>query len=317
MSWYSTYPESGGGRLDSKIALALEVQGPIPEYRSLPLPELRSTFDQMAAKLPKLKEPLARVEDRTLAPDLRVRIYTPEGKGPFPLVVYYHGGGWVLGNLESHDDVCRSLARRSAAVVVSVDYPRAPEARYPKIMDDCETALRWASDHRGELNASPGGLIVAGDSAGGNLAAGLALRIRDHGGPVITYQLLIYPVTDRNFETTSYHEFANGYGLTRANMQWFWDCYLNQEADAKNPEVVPLKTPDLKGLPPAFILSAEFDVLRDETEAFARRLKKAGVQVRLVRFLGMNHGFIRMGALYPQADRALSMLADIFRPEVD
>jgi len=317
MPWYSTSPATGSGRLDPKVRAALDAQGPIPAYRSLPLAELRTTFDQMAARVPKLKEPLARVQDRTLADDLRVRIYTPEGKGPFPLLVYYHGGGWVLGNLESHDDVCRSLARRAPAVVVSVDYARSPEARFPRIMADCETALRWTSDHARELNGDATQLVVAGDSAGGTLAAGLALRVRDHGGPRIAFQLLIYPVTDRNFETASYREFATGYGLTRANMEWFWDCYLKDAADAGNPEAVPMKARDLKGLPPALVLSAEFDVLRDETEAYAKRLHEAGVRVRCVRFLGLNHGFIRMGALYPQADQALSMLAESFRVIVD
>jgi acetyl esterase len=317
MPWFTSSPESGGGRLDPKVRAALDAQGPVPEYRSWPLGELRTHFDQMAARLPKLKEPLSRVEDRSLERGFRIRIYTPQGKGPFSLLVYFHGGGWVLGDLESHDDVCRSLSRRGSAVVISADYARAPEARFPRIMDDCEAALRWSSDHARELNADPARLVVAGDSAGGNLAAGLALRVRDHGGPAIAFQLLIYPVTERNFETASYREFATGYGLTQANMRWFWDCYLKDPADAENPEAAPLKARDLKGLPPALVISAEFDVLRDETEAYAKRLHEAGVRVSCVRFLGMNHGFLRMGALFPQADRALSMLADSFRVGVD
>jgi acetyl esterase len=219
----------------------------------------------------------------------------------------------VLGDLESHDDVCRSLARRTPSVVVSVEYRLSPEAKFPAPLDDCEAALRWLSDHAAELGADPARIAVGGDSAGGNLAAGLTIRMRDRGGPKIAFQLLIYPATDRNVGRESHREFAVGFGLTRSNMQWFWDCYLNATADRDNPEVSPLRAESLRGLPPAFVLTAHSDVLRDEGEAYAKRLQESGVPVTAVRFRDMNHGFIRMGAVYSQADHGLSVLAEALR----
>jgi acetyl esterase len=312
MSWFSTWPETGEGSLDPKVKAGLAAQGPVPDYRSQPLSEVRENFNRMAARLPKPDEPVAGVEDRTLEGGLRLRLYRPEGKGPFPLLLYFHGGGWVIGDLESHDHVCRALSRRAALLVISVDYRLSPETPFPGPLDDCAAALVWAADHAAEFGGDARRMAVGGDSAGANLAAGLALRVRDQGGPRIGFQLLIYPVTDRNFETVSYREFASGYGLTRNNMQWFWDCYL-PTGGALPPEAAPLRARDLRGLPPAFVVTAEFDVLRDEGEAYARRLHKEGVAVRGIRFLGMNHGFIRMGAVYRQADRALTELAAALR----
>lgn len=312
MPWFRKWPEQGEDRLDPRVRAALDLQGPQPEFRSQPLADVRSGFDAMAAKLPKLGETLAGVETKSLGA-FRVRVYTPEGPGRFPALLYLHGGGWVLGDLESHDDVCRSLAKRTPCVVVSVDYRRSPEVKYPVPLDDCEAALRWLLDHAGELRVESSRVAIGGDSAGGNLAAGLAIRLRQKGGPPIVLQLLIYPVTDRSVGTDSYREFASGYGLSRANMQWFWDCYLAATAERDNPEVSPLRAGSLKGLPSAFVLTAHSDVLRDEGEDYARRLHEAGVPVDCVRFRSMNHGFIRMGAVYPQADQALSVLADALR----
>jgi acetyl esterase len=312
MSWFRKWPEQGDDRLDPKIRAALDLQGPPPEFRAQPLADVRSNFDTMAAKLPKLGERLAGVDTRSLGA-FRVRVYAPEGKGPFPGLLYVHGGGWVLGDLESHDDVCRSLAKRTPCVVVSVDYRRSPEAKFPVPLDDCEAALRWLVEHARELQVEPSRIAIGGDSAGGNLAAGLAIRLRDKGGPPVAFQLLIYPVTDRSVGTESYREFATGYGLTRANMQWFWDCYLTATAERDHPEVSPLRAKSLKGLPPAFVLTAHSDVLRDEGEEYAKRLHEAGVPVECVRFRAVNHGFIRMGAVYPQAEHGLTVLADALR----
>jgi len=216
-----------------------------------------------------------------------------------------------VGDLESHDHVCRSRASRGGAVVVNVDYRLAPEHPHPIPLDDCWTALRWVESHAADLEGDASRISVCGDSAGGHLAAALAIRVRDGGGPRIASQLLIYPVTDRNFETASYREYATGYGLTRANMQWFWECY--HRSSELHPGIAPLRMPSLKGLPPAFVVTAEFDVLRDEGEAYARRLHKEGIAVRGMRFQGMNHGFIRLAAVYPQADRALTEVAGALR----
>jgi len=312
MSWFSRWPEQGEDKLDPKLRAALDLQGPQPEFRGQPLAEVRANFDKMAAALPRLDEKLAKVETKTLEA-FRVRVYTPEGKGPWPALLYIHGGGWVLGDLESHDDVCRSLAHRTPCVVVSVNYRRSPEVEYPVPLDDCEAALRWLVEHAKNLQVDPAKLAVGGDSAGGNLAAGLAIRVRDKGGPRIAYQLLIYPATDRSVGRDSQREFATGFGLSRSNMQWFWDCYLRETADRENPEVSPLRAKSLKGLPPAFVLTAHSDVLRDEGEEFARALHEAGVPVKCVRFRAMNHGFIRMGAVYPHASQGLTVLADMLR----
>jgi acetyl esterase len=312
MSWFSKWPVSGEDVLDAKLRATLDLQGPQPEFRGRPLAEVRNNFDTMAAALPRLNEKLARVETKAVGA-FRVRIYTPEGKAPWPALLFMHGGGWVLGDLESHDDVCRSLAHRTPCVVVSVDYRRSPELKYPVPLDDCETALRWLVDHGDELGVDSAKLAVGGDSAGGNLAAGLAIRARGRGGPKIAYQLLIYPATDLGVDRESQREFASGFGLSRSNMQWFWDSYLSQSAERENPEVFPLRAKSLEGLPPAFVLTAHSDVLRDEGEEFARRLHEAGVPVKAVRFRAMNHGFIRMGAVYPQADHGLTVLAEALR----
>jgi len=308
MSWFSKWPEQGEDRIDPKLRANLDAVGPQPEFRSQPLAEIRATFDRTAASLPRLNEKVGKVETRTLG-DFKVRIYTPEGKGPWSGLLFMHGGGWVLGDLESHDDVCRSLCHRASVVVVSVDYRRSPEVKYPVPLDDCETALRWMVKNAADLGVDPAKVAVGGDSAGGNLAAGLAIRIRDKGGPRIAFQLLIYPATDRSVGTDSYREFSTGFGLTRSNMQWFWDCYLTQTAERDNPEVSPLRANALTGLPPAFVLTAHSDVLRDEGEAYAARLANAKVPVACVRVRAMNHGFIRMGAVYAQSGHALTVLS--------
>jgi acetyl esterase len=311
MSWFRKWPEQGEDLLDPKLRAALDLQGPQPDFATQPVATTRANFNAQAAALPKLNEALAKTETRSLGA-FKVRIYTPEGKGPWPALLYVHGGGWVLGDLESHDDVCRSLAHRTPCVVVSVDYRLSPEAKFPVPLDDCETALKWTVEHAAELGIVPSKVAVGGDSAGGNLAAGLTIRMRDRGGPKIAFQLLIYPATERSVGRESHREFAVGFGLTRSNMQWFWDCYLNA-ADRDNPEVSPLRAESLRGLPPAFVLTAHSDVLRDEGEAYAKRLQESGVPVTAIRFRGMNHGFIRMGAVYTQAGHGLSVLAEALR----
>ena len=212
--------------------------------------------------------------------DIPVRVYTPAGTGPLPAIVYFHGGGWVIGNLEIVDRPCRALAAAAAAVVVSVDYRLAPEHRYPAAFDDCYAATVWVAEHAAELGVDPATIAVAGDSAGGNLAAAVALAARDRGGPALAAQLLIYPVTDFNFDTDSYRENAEGYLLTRGSMYWFWAHYLGAQELPKDPYACPLRAGSLAGLPPAYVATGEYDPLRDEGEAYAWRLAEAGVAVR-------------------------------------
>jgi len=239
-------------------------------------------------------EPVERVEDRTIdgpGGSIPLRIYTPSRDGSLPVVVYFHGGGWVIGDIESHDRTCRALANRSGCVVVSVDYRLAPEHKFPAAAEDAYAATVWVAEHAGALDADGGRLAVAGDSAGGNLAAVVSLLARERGGPRIAFQLLIYPVTDFNLDTVSYLENGVGYSLTRDGMLWFWRHYLNDEAEGRHYMASPLQAESLTGLPPAHVITAEFDPLRDEGEAYAGRLQAAGVPVVCSRYDGMIHGF--------------------------
>ncbi|MCX7229137.1 MAG: alpha/beta hydrolase [Burkholderiales bacterium] len=291
-----------------------------PTLNLLPVDVGRRAYAESSAKLiPKPTEPVG-VEDRSIdgpAGPLRVRVYTPvaqagSGEGARPLVVFFHGGGWVVCDLDTHDAVCRRLCLGSGAVVVSVDYRLAPEHRFPAAPDDCAAATRWAFANAAALGADPKRVVIAGDSAGGNLAAAVALRLRDEGGPRAAGQLLVYPVTDHHTAGfASYVENAEGYGLTRDTMAWFWDHYLGGPMDAAaaaalSPQAVPLRAADLRGLPPALVLTAGYDVLRDEGEAYATRLREAGVAVESERFDGMHHGFFNWGGVLDGADRAIA-----------
>ena len=183
-------------------------------------------------------ESIVRIENRTVpgpAGQIPVRIYTPVGTAPFPVLVYFHGGGWVIGNLDTHDGICRSLANRVGCLVVSVDYRLAPEHRFPAAPEDCYAATRWLAEHAGSLGGDKGRIAVGGDSAGGNLAAVVALMARDRGGPKLAFQLLVYPATDTDFETRSYRENSEGYFLTRADMVWFWNHYAPRDEDRRTP----------------------------------------------------------------------------------
>jgi acetyl esterase/lipase len=237
-----------------------------------------------------------------------VRVLTPVGE-PRGVIVYYHGGGWVVGTLDDYDKLGRLLAQRTGCTVVLVDYRLAPEYRFPTAVDDSWAALRWADERRGEL-ARPGGpLIVAGDSAGGNLAAIMAMRARAAGGPAIDLQVLVYPVTDCDLESLSYRDPANQLMLSRDSMVWFWDHYAPDPDARLHPDAAPLRSANFAGLPPAVILTAEHDVLRDEGELYATRLMKAGVPVRHRRFAGQMHGFFNMNDVLPGAADGLDYVA--------
>ncbi len=238
---------------------------------------------------------------------MRLRIYSPRTAGPHPLLVFFHGSGFVVCSLDTHDGIARNLCHGAACVVVSVDYRLAPEARFPAASDDCLFATRWAAEHAAEFGADAARIILAGDSAGGNLAAVTALRVRDEGGPVLAGQLLIYPMTDHhNSGAPSLTENAQGYGLTRDAVIWFWDHYLGPSGDPAHPHAAPMRAPDLAGLPPALILTAEFDPLRDEAESYGQRLLAAAVPTRVVRCEAVNHGFLGWVGWVPKADAAMA-----------
>ncbi len=254
-------------------------------------------------------EPVARVENRTIpgpAGEIPIRVYTPHGDGPFPALVFFHGGGWVICSLDSHDGICRALANGAGCVVVSVDYRLAPEHKFPAAPEDCFAATQWVATHAGELHADPARLAVGGDSAGGNLTVVVTQMAREHGGPTLAFQLLIYPAVDFRSDAgyPSMTDNAQGYLLDKQAMDWFSDHYLRDEADRTNALASPMLASDLRGLPPALVITADYDPLRDEGEAYARRLQEAGVPVTVRRYPGMIHGFFGMTALFDRAKDA-------------
>lgn len=237
---------------------------------------------------------LPRIENRSIpgpAGEIPIRIYAADSGGVLPVLVFLHGGGWVIGDLETHDDACRHIAKASGCLVVSVDYRLAPEHKFPVPIEDCYAAVSWVSEHAADIGADPARLAVGGDSAGGNLAAVVAQMAQERGGPAIAFQMLIYPATDYDFTTPSMKENAEGYMLTVDGMRYFWGHYLNDPGEGDLPMASPLKAKSLAGLPPAFILTAEFDPLRDEGEAYGKMLEAAGVPAAVSRYDGMIHGF--------------------------
>jgi len=250
-------------------------------------------------------EAVARVENTMIA-GVPVRVYAAE-RGPQPILVWYHGGGWVIGDLDTTDGVARKLANRADAVVVSVDYRLAPEHPFPASVDDCWAVLEWVAANGAELGGDPPRIAVGGDSAGGNLAALMAIKARD-AGISLRHQLLVYPVTDLTLSFPSIDENAEGYLLTKDSMVWFVNHYLGG-ADPKDPNISPYYVDDVSAVAPANVLTAEFDPLRDEGEAYADRLKDAGVAVEMKRYDGMIHGFYGLGSITPVADEAIATSA--------
>jgi acetyl esterase len=261
-------------------------------------------------------EPVAEVRDRTVpgpGGPIPIRVYVPEGTGPFPALVYFHGGGWVIGSIATHDVTCRQIANAAGCMVVSVDYRLAPEHKYPAAVDDAYAATAWVFEHAASIGADPRRVAVGGDSAGGNLAAAVSLMARDRASFRPVLQLLIYPILNHDLDTPSYLENADGYLLTRDTMRWFWQCYLRRAEDGRDPYASPLRAEDLRGLAPALVITAEYDPLRDEGEAYAARLRDAGVPVALTRYDGMIHAFFRRTELFDQARVAMQEVADALR----
>lgn len=243
-----------------------------------------------------------------------VRLVVPRGVGeaaalPVPVLVFFHGGGWVTGSIKTHDVLCREIASRSGWAVASVDYRLAPEHPFPAAIDDAQAATLWIAEHAKDFGLDPSRIAVGGDSAGGNLAAVVALRLRGKTPHPLAYQLLIYPITDCDLNSPSYLENAEGYMLTRSAMAWYWDQYVPDLAKRVDPDVSPLRAPDLSGLPPALVITAGFDPLRDEAVVYAGKLKEAGVAVEHLAYPGMIHGFLRRHAVFKTADTAIDDIA--------
>jgi len=275
-------------------------------FRPFPssIQEMRSAEGSSLAAMPIRPVVIGEVRDLTVpgpASQLPARLYQPLGDGPFPLTVFFHGGGFAVGNIASHDSLCRELCVSSGSAVLSVEYRLAPEAPFPAPGDDCYAAYLWAAEHAAELNADPARLAVAGDSAGGNLAIVVTLRCRDEGGPMPKAQLLIYPATDFVTETASRQANSKGYFLTGDMMRMFGEAYISDPTHAAHPHASPLLSAQLHGLPPALVMTAEFDPLRDEGEGYYQALLKAGNRAEYLPGPGMVHGYANMTGFVPAA----------------
>jgi len=296
--------------LDPQIAglLTMMASSGTPALSQGTLQQAREGFRLLTVGLrdPATLAPVRSVEPVVLPGGTPARVYRPELDGAAPTVVFLHGGGFVIGDLDTHDDQTRLIAAEVGAVVLSVDYRLAPEHRWPAGLDDCVAATRWALAHADELGGDAHRVAIGGDSAGGNLSAAVALELRADAGPHLAAQLLLYPATDFTEEAThpSREQNATGYLLTDDDMRWFSEQYVPEGADRKDPRLSVLHAADLSGLPPAVVATAEYDPLRDEGEAYARALEAAGVPVVLRRYDGLIHGFFGLSALSAAADTA-------------
>ncbi|MDX1382238.1 MAG: alpha/beta hydrolase [Thermoanaerobaculia bacterium] len=292
----------------------IQAQAGIPPIQEQTVGMAREGYLALAAMVG--RGPEVATEDRTLpgpAGDIPVRVYTPTGEGPYPTLVYYHGGGFVIGDLDTHDQVCRTLCDRAGCLVVSVDYRLAPEHPFPAGVDDCWAALEWVAAHAAELGGDPARLAVGGDSAGGNLSAVMTLLARERGGPRLVHQLLIYPGTDLAMSMPSIAENADGPILTRDHIVWFLDHYMSGQDARDDWRASPLAAPSHADLPPALVLTAEYDPIRDEGEAYAAKLEAAGVDTTLRRYDGLVHAFFQLGPLSPAAQAAIDETCEHLR----
>lgn len=287
---------------------------PLPKFADLDPLSARQHMVQMIAQTEAMLNPGGTVIDRTIKgaeTDIGIRIYTPDGADDVTgALVYYHGGGWVVGDLDTHDKTCRILAERSNIRIVSVDYRLAPEHKFPAAPEDGYAALVWVCENAVELGINANKIGVGGDSAGGNIAAAVALMARDRAGPALAVQLLIYPALQYKSETGSTKELAEGYGLETRDMIWFYDHYVSVETDTSNPYLSPLMTQDFSGLPPAVISVAGFDPLHDEGEEFAMHLREAGVEVKFYDYASLVHGFLSLSGIVPSANEAFDEIAN-------
>jgi acetyl esterase len=297
--------------LDPQIEAVLaemDAEG-VPPIQELSPDEARAVFAKRCKEQWGALDEVHSVEDLD-ADGVPVRVYRPvETDEPSMALVYFHGGGWVTGSIETHDGPARAFAKRAGIVVISVDYRLAPEHPFPAAVDDAWAATSWVVNHAEELKLDPDRIGVGGDSVGGTLAAVVARRSRDHAVP-IALQLLLYPVTNSSADTPSYSLYSSGYGLTRDGMEWYWKQYLGEGGDGTNPDASPAQLTDLRRLPRAIVVTAEADVLRDEAEAYAQRLFLATVETEGYRYDGMIHGFMRMAGKVERANAAFDELAE-------
>jgi acetyl esterase len=294
-------------QIDAVLARDLELG--FPPVEELSPAEARANFERLVKEHAGPVDEVHSVEDRD-ADGVPVRIYRPvETAEPSPALVYFHGGGWVVGSIETHEVITRALAKRAGCIVISADYRLAPEHQYPAARDDAWTAAKWVMENAEELGVDIDKIGVGGDSAGGTLATITARKGRDVGMPFAA-QLLLYPVTSRHDDTPSYSLFSMGYGLTRAAMAWYWQQYLGDSDGSDDPDIAPSALRDMRRLPRAIVVTAEADVLRDEAETYAQRMFLAGVETEGYRYDGMIHGFLRMGGAVERSNKALDEISE-------
>jgi acetyl esterase len=307
----------GSDRLDAQArAFIAEVEAAhVPPIETMSPAEVRSLQANFVPQLAGHLEAVAGVEEGEVPGPrgpIPIRIYRPSAT-PLGVLVYLHGGVWVIGSIETADAACRALARRTPCTVVSVGYRLAPENRFPAGFEDAAAATRWVAANAQALGADRTRVAVGGDSAGGTLAAAVTLDARDRGEPALRYQILVYPATDYDFTRPSFLEYGTGFLITLGEMRWYWENYLTSPADAANPFACPLRAQTLRGLPPCLILLAGCDPLRDEGEAYAARLKAEGVPVEVIRYDGMIHGFFTMPGVMDRAKVAYGDVAEALR----
>ncbi|MCH9674799.1 MAG: alpha/beta hydrolase [Gammaproteobacteria bacterium] len=297
---------------ETKLVLAARAGSPMAEMHKLSPSEARAGMLSMVRAGPK-GEDVAHVEDRNIpgpGVDVPIRIYRPQSDSALPALVYFHGGGWVIGDIETHDGICRALANEAKACIVSVHYRLAPEARFPAAPDDCFAATEWVRANAKELGVDAARIAVGGDSAGGNLAAAVALMARNREVTPPAAQVLVYPVTDYGFDRASYKENGSGdYGLGLDAMKWFWDHYLENPEDGDHPYASPMRCKDVANLPPALVITAQYDPLRDEGHDYADRLEAAGVKTQRTLYAGVVHGFLGQSAVVPEGRKAIEEIA--------
>ena len=283
---------------------------------SMPAAEARAYFNEAFKTQPDDQEACARIEELSIpveGGEIPARLYAPAASGPLPVMVHFHGGGWVYLNLDTHDGYCRTLANRAECAVLAVEYRKAPEYAFPAPVEDCYTALCWVSNNASDLGLDGSRIGVVGDSAGGNLAAAVTLLARDRGGPELQLQVLTYPAVDGTMSCPSIEENAAAPLLGRPQMTWFWEHYIPKGTDVRDPRLSPLHAEDLSKLPPAIISTAEFDPLRDEGEAYADKLKAAGVEVDYQRFNGVFHGFMLLAKLIPEGQQLIAAQCEFIK----
>lgn len=313
--------ETKNGKINMYTALNLQLDKILnpKSTNEQSIEEIRERLNKESIKSSKPPIPFSNIKNITLevnSEKIPVRIYTPEGGDMFPIIIYSHGGSWIAGNLDTHDNVCRNLSQNTTAIVISVDYRLSPENPFPAGLNDVYNVLQWTYKNAKNINGNKSHIAVVGDSAGGNLSAAVCLMAKDKNGPYITCQVLIYPSTNiYELNTQSWSDFSNDFNISKEEMEKYISLYVPQKEDRKNPYVSPLLAKEFNQLPDALVITAEIDPLKDDGEAYGTKLKEKGIQSEVIRFNGVTHGFITMDKITNKADEALNQISSFLKIE--